>query len=483
MTKRTKLGDYNCPLPDWMSMLYFNSLCVPPVGGYLTNGLVAYWRMNDAAGSSDAADSSGNSNTLTLYPLTNPLTFGSGYLSFDGSTQYGEAASEGFTNLEEHDMTICAWINKTEISQKGIVNKYAPSGNYEGWLFQVETNDDLPELDWYVGSGPDLTETAPQSLPLGQWTFVSVVWQYVRGSDANTVSYYINGILDGPYGSDALQGSSGQTPLQVGTIFGLSNYDFDGSMHDVAIYNRALINSEVAFNFLSTEFVTNVTRPDLLYYKMTESNQTSVPIYLTNSANPEGLTGEYPSNASIIWTNAPTGESNALHFDGVSSYIDTRLSAPFDFTTNLFTVNLWVEPTSSTNHFLMQNQDSTGTNGWFLFYDDAYRVIFATVTNTVAGTNLLRPQEVGVQNANWDMVSVVRTSLTNAIIYLNGGAAVSGYITSPASSTNTLKLGVDPAFTNDLDGNLWLPQIWSTNLSPSDIANLYYNQRNGIRWP
>jgi hypothetical protein len=36
---------------------------------------------------------------------------------------------------------------------------------------------------------------------------------------------------------------------------------------------------------------------------------------------------------------------------------------------------------------------------------------------------------------------------------------------------------------NDYDGDLWLPQIWSTNLSPIDVANLYYRQKTGIPWP
>ena len=58
-------------LPDWMSMFYFNAL-VPTNCGYITNGLVAYWRMNDIPGTNVAADSSGNSNTLTLYPTNIP---------------------------------------------------------------------------------------------------------------------------------------------------------------------------------------------------------------------------------------------------------------------------------------------------------------------------------------------------------------------------------------------------------------------------
>jgi len=90
-------------LPDWLSMLYFNAL-VPTNYGYITNGLVAYWRMNDASGST-AHDSSSNGLDLSL--IGSP-SWGSNYLILNVTTQYGEAASDGFTNLNAHDKTICA---------------------------------------------------------------------------------------------------------------------------------------------------------------------------------------------------------------------------------------------------------------------------------------------------------------------------------------------------------------------------------------
>jgi hypothetical protein len=64
-------------------------------------------------------------------------------------------------------------------------------------------------------------------------------------------------------------------------------------------------------------------------------------------------------------------------------------------------------------------------------------------------------------------------------------SADSRTLASPATSTNPLVFGLGTANNglSDYDGNLWLPQIWSTNLTPTDIANLYYNQKNGIPWP
>ncbi len=37
------------------------------------------------------------------------------------------------------------------------------------------------------------------------------------------------------------------------------------------------------------------------------------------------------------------------------TYMDTYNSSLFNFTTNLFTINVWVKPTASYNHYLMQN--------------------------------------------------------------------------------------------------------------------------------
>jgi len=467
----------NSPLPDWLSMSLYGTLSIPTVGGYITNGLVAYWKMNETNGSI-APDSSGNG--LHLY-LSNSPSWGSNCLILNGTSQYGDAGSNGFACLDTNDITICAWISNTGNSTDVIASKW-DGQNSAGWSFDVLSNG---LLDIYVDGNEDVMKnTGPSIVPSGQWTFVAVVWHNVPGN--YTADFYFDGVLDSSKNGGApSQKSSGSAHLVVGGLYEVTGAYFDGRIHDVAIYNRALTSWEIGFNFLSSEFVTNVTPPDLLYYKMTESNQTSVPIHLANSASTNSPSGLYPSNASVIWASGLRGQpDSSLHFDGVSSYIDTGLappfdwlSAPFDFTTNLFTISLWVEPNSSYNHYLMQNQNSSRTNGWFLYCNGTYDVVLGTVPYSISTTGNR------AQNWTWDMITVVRTSLTNATIYANGSPVVSGYIPSPTFSTDTLKIGVDPVGTNNYDGNLWLIQVWTTNLSPSDVANLYYNQARGVLYP
>ena len=490
-------------LPDWMSMFYFNAL-VPTNYGYITNGLVAYWRMNDIPGTNVAADSSGNSNTLTLYPSNNPPTFGPGYLTFNGSNQYGQALSDGFTNLDGHDMSICAWIKKTGISHKGIVNKYDASGTYEGWSFQVATND---ELDWFVNpNDTDLTDTAPGTIPLGQWTFVTVVWQYPN-TGSNNVSYYINGILHSSSGTGGTQqGSSGTTPLQVGTIFGSNNYDFDGFMHDVAIYNRPLSSNEVAVNYLSTEFVTTVPYPDLLYFKMTEYGETNIPLGLSNSAtygtNANGIVWNTNSGSSPQlpdWVNNPGGYPSAIHFHGLTTNGTTNIaqtqitatnSTLFNFTTNPFTINVWVG--SYGNGYYFMGNDIISNSGWYLSEaPGSHGITFGGETNNgdyaIDATN--GPGNWGHATnwlGEWYMITVTYDGTNAPLIYINAAVQeTTGTFKSPAPSLNYLIFGLGTGNNgySDLDGDMWLPQIWSTNLSPSDIANLFQQQKYGIPWP
>ena len=473
----------NSPLPDWLSMSLYGRLSIPTVGGYITNGLAAYWKMNETNGSI-AHDSSGNGLYL---PLSNSPSWGSNYMILNGSTQYGDAGSNALTTLDNHDITICAWIYADSTSAQGIVDKdyYAARGDYGGWCFLLDNG----QLSWSVENGPNLADTGAATVPLGQWTFVAVTWSYPNGQD-NLVSYYINGILNSSVGAgSAIEKPSGSAHLAVGNIRNNESnglFSFDGYMHDVAIYSRALTSWEIAFNFLSSEFATNVPNPDLLCYKMTETNETSVPIYLTNSSNPTGLTGLYPSNASVIWTNGPGGEYNALHFDGVSSFLDTGLSNTFNFTSNPFTINLWLLSLGPTN-FVMGN-NTYATDGWFMAVN-AFLLLFGAETADGEAVVYTKNTVSGWPTA-WNMITITRDGANALLIYINGlQQFTGGQFLNPISTANTLKFGAG-VFNNGsfvesdkMDGTLWLPQIWSTNLSSADIANLYYNQLRGKPWP
>lgn len=444
---------------------------------YLTNGLVEWNRLDDGSGT-EASDSSGNGNTV---PLVGNPAWGSSYLTLDGSTQYGNAGSNQLSSLDVHDMTICAWINKTSSSFKGIVDKHLDiPGFYGGWGFWVLPNN---HLQWWVEDGQNLTDYGGGEIQLGQWTFVSVVWHH----SVDEADYYINGVLD----AKVINGGANQGPgltavLELGNLSANStatNYAFDGSMRDVGIYNRALLPAEIQYNFQHSAPTTNVSLPDLLYYKMTEVAQTNPPAFLVDSSTRNGVAGTLVVNhpATLQWvTNAASVPGAAVHFNGVSTHIDTSNTVSFNFTTNLFTINFWVR-TLTANGYLFQNGTDL-TNGWCVKVGGAYQIQFGTEAN---GTeSLITTQPSTAQPEIWNMVTIVRTSVTNALIYINGVQALTtGSISNPASSTNSLVLGTDRLGDHFYDGDMWLPQIWGEALPGTDIANLYFMQSLGLPWP
>jgi hypothetical protein len=443
---------------------------------YVSNGLVAYWKMNDGAGST-ALDASGNQNNLALFG--SPV-WGSNYLNLNGSTQYGDAGSNYVAALDQQDKTICAWINKTGSSQKGIVDKSfnTPNVGYGGWGFWVQSNQSLM---WITVDSQPFYDTGASGIALGSWTFVTVVWNY----SIQRADFYINGILNSSVGNGAAsEFPSATADLQVGNLrnnLSGGSYAFDGSMRDVGIYNRALSPAEIQTNFLNTESNTNVAIPDLLYYKMTEQAQSNPPAYLADSSTHGGTTGTMFAINTVQWeTNVASIPGTSLHFNGTATYIDTSNTTLFNFTTNLFTINLWLMPLTA-NGYVMQNQTPL-QNGWFLNVGGSYSLNFGSDNN---GTETAVSTGAGaVINGLFTMVTIVRTGPTNVLIYINGDqVATTGSFASPASSPNSLILGVDQAGDHHLDGNIWLTQIWSTPLSPTDISNLYFNQVTGVPWP
>jgi hypothetical protein len=257
--------------------------------GYITDGLVAYWKMIDGSGT-NATDFSGNSLAL---PLINSPSWGSNDLILNGTNQYGDAGSNALTNLDNHDMTICAWINTLSTALQGIVVKdYYDFGShaYGGWWFAIESN----QPSWNLLSFTNLFDSGSAIVPLGQWVFVAVTWHYPNNSN-NEARFYINGQLNSnPSGNNISEALSGQAHLFVGNLQLATNaqsYLFDGSIRDVAIYDRVLSAGEILTNFFNTEPSTNVPYPDLLYYKMTEYGQRNAALVLSNSVTNSAMVG------------------------------------------------------------------------------------------------------------------------------------------------------------------------------------------------
>jgi hypothetical protein len=457
---------------------------------YITDGLVAYWKLNDGSGT-NAADSCGT-NTLPLLntPSWETNDCGAFYLALNGANQYGDGGPNMLTNLDTNDLTICAWINQTGTNYQGIVDKsyYYANNDYAGWRFFDETD----QLKLAIMPN-NILDTGPGAVPNGQWTFVAVAWHQSN----LTADFYINGLLNSHGTANAGETPGTTANLELGNIqndYYNTNCCFIGSMRDVGIYNRALSAPQVESNYLSTLLNTNVPYPNLLYYKMTEY-PADYRFTLADSSTLSNTPG-YVLGTNWVWTsNVASLPDKAMHFHGdanENNYIDTSNSVLFNFTTNSFTINLWFRPYQS-GAFVMGN-DTYSTCGWYLrLVESNSAVQFGAETNgqdySIQTINSVSSWPAGPDPAgiNWNMLTVTRDGTNTPAILINGQVwATTNTFANPAPSTNSLTIGSgeDDGFSNPyLDGDIWMVQMWDEALPATSVYILYTNQLSGVPWP
>lgn len=327
----------------------------------------------------------------------------------------------------------------------------------------------------------------PYNVPVDQWFQLTV-----EINSSQTVFLCVNGVTGDSQTISTLNTASGGAAFFIG--YSCCNNDIYGGLADFRVYNSFLSQAQLMTNFLAVYTNTTVL-PQLLDLKMQDDINASPaysysnwPATLVDSSSLASTNIVYsdptPHDGSA-WVPGPGGITNStLHFHGVfPSYIETHDDTDFAFTNQNYSINFWTRPQTASGTFM-----SCGINnqsGWAILENGIYDAYFYTYSNgtssAIGGGNL------SVQNSSWNDICITVSNGTNVSAYWNGGLAYSGTVNLPLSSgTNTLWIGqqnLGGGSENNLDGDIWEPQIWNTALSPNDVSKLYYQQINGTPWP
>ncbi len=225
----------------------------------VTDGLMAYWPLDDGAGSV-ASDSTGNGHDGALengpkWVLSGEAEVGAGALSFDGVDD--RIVVESF-DVEGSGITIAAWLKLDGyVDDARVISKSEGGGTGDHyWALVLSGNgeDDLQfRLRTDVGATTKVQVPDGQELELGVWIHVAITWD---ASDPN-IRFYKNGVeihsasKDGTavgVGAGVKVGVGNQS---VSAGEGSMDRPFHGTMDDVAIWNRGLTQPEIA-ELLST---------------------------------------------------------------------------------------------------------------------------------------------------------------------------------------------------------------------------------------
>ncbi len=294
---------------------------------WMSDGLVGYWKMDEADTSGGAVDSSGNGNDGTSYDTSDVTVgkFGNSYVGGGGSTDYMRTSTNN--NLDNLDaLTISFWANLTgNYYSMALIAKgtYYSGSNGLQLVTDESTNSGvLMFRRHYSGATLDV-RTEGGFLERDSWNLYTIT---TDGTDfADGVHIYKNG-EEIAYGlkSDATgtRDSDAGYDFTIGDTSNGDIWNYDGKMDEVRVYNRELSSDEVKKLY---EYAPG----PVAHWKFDEMSGSNAYDFSENGNN-ETLTNEPTWN--------PVGKySSALELDGVDDYVDMGV-----INSNLHSVGMWI---------------------------------------------------------------------------------------------------------------------------------------------
>jgi hypothetical protein len=377
---------------------YFEDAGIP-----VTSGLVGYWKLDEAswAGTADEVlDYSGNANHGVRGGNATTATGGKFKKAgtFDGTTDYvnvGEMAAV----KNQSGLTISAWVNPTTFS------------NWSGLVAQRNSTSDYTPAIELLSGAPDYggntalfarVNTATDSygytsagaLSAGSWQYVTMVFDGSGATNSDRLKIYVDGQNKTLTFSGTIPATTNSPAgnLNIGAIdYSSYAYVFDGLIDDVAVYNRAITQTEV----------TNIYTKRLAYFNSLAAEGSGQTITVTTAATEDNPTswlcasafGDAPSadtsspytQAYGVETDAATqtdktctftddaGQTSATSITYTQDNVDpisgsvSHTDTPQTSTTIAVTVAAGTDATSglsvSASDFLLEQRNATATNG------------------------------------------------------------------------------------------------------------------------
>ncbi len=293
----------------------------------LANGLVGYWKMDEATGSA-TLDSSGNSNTGTWYGSgtvhQTAGKFGNGG-NFNGVDDYVSVAdNDTLAQTNQKALTISYWINPTNINNGDAVISKCNNGSIYDCSYGLDFHG--PNLRFTLGQSNGtisaLETNSSLTATTGQWYHVAAVY------DGSKMYLYLNGSLNSSATTSITGITNSSTLLYLGSGYnGSVPYRFmNGRLDDVRIYNRALSPAEIRQLY-------NWAPGPVVYYKFDEGTGTS-----TNDSSGNGNTGTFVGN--MQWKSGKYGDSVWTAADNDNSFIRMLKSPQLS---GAYTIDYWIK--------------------------------------------------------------------------------------------------------------------------------------------
>ncbi|HLE48844.1 MAG TPA: DUF2341 domain-containing protein [Patescibacteria group bacterium] len=407
---------------------------------YLSQGLVGYWKMDDAgvdAEGETSTDSSGNSNSGTLYGDNNTGDNGTGMdctasgklgtgCNFDGVDDYFSASDNNSLDASTQ-ITVAAWVYVTSY---GSISSYPriiiKSGAYDLHMYTYVGGEGRLEWDIRIPSETDLQTGATNAIPLTTWTHIAATY------DGTASRIYINGVEVAKRTDISGNLTNSGAGLGIGaTSTGAAS--FPGKIDEARVYNRALSPGEITNLY-------NFAPGPVGYWKLDENTGQSA-----NDSSGTGNNGTLGVNSSAgsddpAWTDGKFG--NALKFDGTDDFVTTGLTSP-ELGANDYTVGFWFKTNSTANNRNFFDDWQNNDRSLLIRIADGFiQQYVGSGTSTLTGNN----SAAFTDTASWHYLTATHIASSQTLkLYLDGVKVDEDtYTGTRGVSTQTFLLGKSP---------------------------------------
>ena len=429
-----------------------------PDQSWLSQGLVGYWKMDEASWTVDCAtdsalDSSGNGIHGDSCPTsTGPAGGSSGKFgntgNFDGTEDY---VSIGAYNKLDNatSTTLSAWVKPSFLTTDATNRKIFSNNEYS--IFFLPSIDDM-RFTLETGGVSTLLDTQGLTWTVDTWHLMTAVYD-----GQNMIIYWDGQELVRTAKTGTVDVNTSQTG--IGAQAGGNNWY--GGIDEVRIYTRALSPVEI-------QSLYNWAPGPVGYWKLDEATGTT-----TNDSSGNGnISSAFTGNTS--WTSGKFG--SGLTFDGtddVARIVETT-STDLGATTDSYTVSAWIKTSAQapiTNSYIVAKADGATPYPFILYLNTSEYACFA-LGNGV--TIPITCNATALNDDKWHYITGVRNVSTDTVyIYIDGVYANSTTDTTTATTVNSddISIGnggasyVDSDFTGVIDD----VHIYNYARSPSQI--------------
>jgi len=384
------------PLPD-------NKAVETKTGGANMTGNVLLMHLDEASGT--IQDTSGEGNHGTTY---GSLTYGAGgvfgkALGFDGVDDYVHISSSAIiANSDAY--TISGWFKTSSVGTNNYI--YAETRTDSGTPLVVLG---LRGGRAYFAARDDagnIIELQPTD------TYNDNYWHHIVAvRSGSNFSLYVDKVLKGT----ATQ-SIGITTINIVTIGARNDagtwYYFDGTIDEIAIFNRALSAEEIRNHFLRARVL---------------------------DSSPQ------ENNGTIVGAKDTEGKlRNALLFDGVDDYVEIPKTASFAGK-NAGSISLWYKPNANpTGGDAALFYESTGSSGYsrFAIFHGLNGDLKGFMRDTNTGASFSVTEINPFLAGNWYHIVLTFDSATDELILYRNGSPVD--LDTAAKGSFTTETPADP---------------------------------------